>query len=34
MAVARGSRFVRVVFVLVLVAFIIRIGGQVVGLWG
>lgn len=32
-AVARGSRFVRVVFVLVLAAFIVRIGGQVVGLW-
>ncbi len=32
-AVARGSRFVRVVFVLVLVAFIIRIGGSVLGLW-
>jgi uncharacterized membrane protein YfcA len=33
-AVARGSRFVRVVFVGVLVAFIIRIGGQVLGAWG
>ena len=33
-AVARGSRFVRVVFVCVLVAFIIRIGGQVLGIWG
>jgi uncharacterized protein len=32
-AVARGSRFVRVVFVVVLVAFILRIGGQVLGLW-
>ena len=32
-AVARVSRFVRVVFVLVLVAFIIRIGGSVLGLW-
>jgi uncharacterized membrane protein YfcA len=32
-AVARGSRFVRAVFVLVIVAFIIRIGGQVLGLW-
>jgi uncharacterized membrane protein YfcA len=32
-AVARGSRFVRVVFVLVLVAFVIRIGGSVLGLW-
>jgi uncharacterized membrane protein YfcA len=33
-AVARGSRFVRAVFVLVLVAFIVRIGGAVVGWWG
>jgi uncharacterized protein len=32
-AVARGSRFVRVVFVFVLIAFIIRIGGSVLGLW-
>jgi uncharacterized protein len=32
-AVAKGSRFVRVVFVLVLAAFIIRIGGSVLGLW-
>src|SRR6476661_3916102 len=32
-AVARGSRFVRVVFVLVLVAFIVRIGGSVLGVW-
>ena len=32
-AVARGSRFVRVVFVVVLVAFIVRIGGSVLGLW-
>jgi uncharacterized membrane protein YfcA len=32
-AVARGSRFVRVVFVVVLVAFIIRIGGSVLGFW-
>jgi uncharacterized membrane protein YfcA len=32
-AVARGSRFVRVVFVLVLVAFIIRLGGSVLRLW-
>jgi hypothetical protein len=32
-AVARGSSFVRVVFVLVLGAFIIRIGGSVLGLW-
>lgn len=33
-AVARGSRFVRVVFVVVLVAFIVRIGGSVLGWWG
>lgn len=32
-AVARGSTFVRVVFVVVLGAFIVRIGGDVVGLW-
>ncbi|WP_457253271.1 TSUP family transporter [Pedococcus sp. P5_B7] len=32
-AVARGSRFVRVVFVVVLVAFIVRIGGSVLGIW-
>ena len=32
-AVAKGSRFVRVVFVVVLVAFIVRIGGSVLGLW-
>ncbi len=33
-AVARGSRFVRVVFVLVVAAFTVRIGGQVLGVWG
>jgi uncharacterized membrane protein YfcA len=32
-AVARGSRFVRVVFVVVLAAFIVRIGSSVLGLW-
>jgi uncharacterized membrane protein YfcA len=32
-AVAKGSAFVRVVFILVLVAFIIRIGGSVLGVW-
>lgn len=32
-AVARGSTFVRVVFVLVIVAFVIRIGGDLAGLW-
>ena len=33
-AVARGSRFVRVFFVVVVSAFIVRIGGDVLGLWG
>jgi uncharacterized membrane protein YfcA len=33
-AVARGSRFVRVFFIVVVSAFIIRIGGEVLGLWG
>jgi uncharacterized membrane protein YfcA len=33
MAVAKGSTFVRVVFVVVVGAFIVRIGGQVFGLW-
>ena len=32
-AVAQGSRFVRVVFVVVVGAFIVRIGGDVAGLW-
>lgn len=32
-AVARGSRFVRTVFVVVVVAFVIRIGGDLAGLW-
>lgn len=32
-AVARGSAFVRVVFVLVLTAFTVRIGGSVLGVW-
>ena len=32
-AVARGSTFVRVVFMLVILAFIIRIGGDLIGLW-
>ncbi|GAA4677255.1 sulfite exporter TauE/SafE family protein [Nocardioides nanhaiensis] len=32
-AVARGSGFVRVFFVLVVGAFVVRIGGDVVGLW-
>ncbi|MBD8870454.1 TSUP family transporter [Nocardioides donggukensis] len=33
MAVARGARFVRVFFVVVVSAFIVRIGGDVAGLW-
>jgi uncharacterized membrane protein YfcA len=32
-AVARGSRFVRVFFIVIVSAFIVRIGGQVAGLW-
>jgi uncharacterized membrane protein YfcA len=32
-AVARGSRFVRVMFVVVIVAFIVRIGGELLGWW-
>ena len=32
-AVARGSRFVRIFFIVVVSAFIIRIGGGVLGLW-
>jgi uncharacterized membrane protein YfcA len=32
-AVVKGSAFVRVVFIIVIVAFIIRIGGSVLGLW-
>jgi uncharacterized protein len=33
-AVARGAGFVRVFFILVVAAFVIRIGGEVLGLWG
>ncbi len=33
-AVARGTRFVRIFFVLVVSAFVVRIGGEVAGLWG
>ena len=33
-AVSRGSRFVRVFFIVVVSAFIVRIGGEVLGLWG
>jgi uncharacterized membrane protein YfcA len=32
-AVARGTRFVRVFFIIVVSAFIIRIGGEVLGFW-
>ena len=30
----RGARFVRVFFIVVVSAFIVRIGGEVLGLWG
>jgi uncharacterized membrane protein YfcA len=33
-AVARGTRFVRVFFLLVVAAFVVRLGGEVAGLWG
>lgn len=33
-AVSRGSSFVRVFFIVVVSAFIVRIGGEVLGLWG
>lgn len=33
-AVARGARFVRILFVVVVSAFIVRIGGDVFGFWG
>ncbi len=32
-AVAQGSRFVRWFFVVVVSAFVVRIGGQVIGVW-
>jgi uncharacterized protein len=32
-AVSRGARFVRVFFIVVVSAFVVRIGGQVLGLW-
>ncbi len=32
-AVARGTRFVRVFFIVVVSAFIVRLGGEVLGLW-
>lgn len=33
-AVARGARFVRVFFLLVVLAFVVRIGGELAGWWG
>jgi len=33
-AVARGAGFVRVFFIVVVTAFVIRIGGELLGLWG
>jgi len=32
-AVAHGARFVRVFFIVVVSAFVVRIGGGVLGLW-
>jgi uncharacterized membrane protein YfcA len=32
-AVARGTRFVRIFFLVVVAAFVVRLGGQVIGLW-
>ena len=32
-AVSRGARFVRVFFIVVVSAFIVRIGGDVLGVW-
>ena len=34
LAVARGARFVRIFFIVVVAAFIVRIGGDVLGFWG
>lgn len=33
MAVSRGARFVRIFFIVVVSAFVVRIGGDVLGLW-
>ncbi len=33
-AVARGTRFVRIFFIVVVSGFIVRLGGEVAGLWG
>ncbi len=32
-AVARGAAFVRVFFIAIVAAFVVRIGGDVLGLW-
>ena len=32
-AVSRGTRFVRIFFIVVVSAFIVRIGGDVLGVW-
>jgi hypothetical protein len=32
-AVARGARFVRIFFLVVVAGFVVRIGGQLLGLW-
>jgi uncharacterized membrane protein YfcA len=32
-AVAKGTRFVRILFIVVVAGFVVRIGGQVLGLW-
>jgi uncharacterized membrane protein YfcA len=32
-AIARGNAFVRAVFVLIVTAFIVRIGGSLIGWW-
>ena len=32
-AVSRGGRFVRIFFILVVSAFVVRIGGEVLGFW-
>jgi uncharacterized membrane protein YfcA len=34
LAVSRGAGFVRIFFIVVVGAFIVRIGGDVFGLWG
>ena len=34
LAVARGAAFVRVFFLVVVIGFVVRIGGELLGLWG